>query len=247
MSNEAEGESASCGNDLPYVTIKYAQTLDGRIATITGQSQWISSGDSLAYAHQLRAGHDALMVGIGTVLQDNPRLTVRLVDGRNPLRVVVDSRLRTPRTANILSDGNQDNTLLVVTSSAPNRRIEMVRNLGAQVLVAKSDHEGRVDLAHTLRRLRLMGIRSIMVEGGARMITSLLHSHLVNRVVICIAPKLIGAGIEAVGDLGIDSLPQAITFSSYSFVRSGEDMLFDGQIGSTATSVTLAQSSVQSR
>lgn len=222
--------SAVDNRGLPYLTVKYAQTLDGRIATSTGQSRWISSEASLSYAHHLRSINDALMVGVGTVLKDNPRLTVRLVEGRNPLRVVVDSKLRTPLKALVLSDGNPRGTLFGVTKSAPAERVGEVQSLGARVFACREEPDGRVDLGDLLRRLRAEGIRSVMVEGGGQIITSLLNQGLVNRIVICIAPKLMGTGIEAVGDLGVASLPDAIGFSSFSFDRCGEDILFEGEI-----------------
>jgi riboflavin-specific deaminase-like protein len=115
---------------LPTLTIHYAQTLDGRIATRTGDSQWISSPDSLAFAHQLRASHKAIMVGVGTILADDPRLTVRLSPGESPRRVVLDSALRIPLDAKVLTDG-QSQTLVATTSRAPAERIEAVRNVGA--------------------------------------------------------------------------------------------------------------------
>jgi riboflavin-specific deaminase-like protein len=214
---------------LPTVTIHYAQTLDGRIATRTGDSQWISSPDSLAFAHQLRASHKSIMVGIGTVLADDPHLTVRLCPGDSPRRVVVDSSLRIPLDANVLTD-SQSQTLIATTNRAPADRIEAVRRAGAEVIVANPDSDGCVDLHDLLPRLAALGIDSILIEGGRRLITSALHAHLVDRLVVCIAPKVIGTGIEAVGDLNIHDLSQALTFEESTFSTLGEDIIFDGRL-----------------
>src|ERR1044071_9172672 len=111
MTHRDERQARGAPLELPLVTVKYAQTLDGRIATATGDSQWISGPDSLKLAHQLRAEHDSILVGIGTVLADDPQLNVRLVDGRDPLRVIVDSHLRTPRTARALAGDAARHTL----------------------------------------------------------------------------------------------------------------------------------------
>src|SRR6185369_8891713 len=170
--------------DRPYVVLKYAQTLDGRIATGVGDSKWISGEEERALSHALRAACDAIMVGVGTVLRDDCRLNVRLVAGASPLRVVLDSTLRTPSEALLLDglgDGVGDGvapTLLLTTERASEADRERVRALGA-------------------------GVRSLLVEGGAQVITSLLGAGLVDRIVVGTAPRIIGAGTEAVGDLGV--------------------------------------------
>lgn len=214
----------------PLVTVSYAQTLDGRIATSTGDSRWISGPESLRFAHELRAGHDAIMVGVGTVLKDDPQLTVRLVPGRNPLRVVVDSSLRTPLTAAVLAGGAGPGTVLVVTDSALPDRCESARGLGAEVLCLPSDVEGRVDLNALLAGLKKRGIESVMVEGGSELITSLLRLHMVDRLAVCVAPRILGAGIEAVGDLGIRELAKSLTLENVVVTTFGNDVVIDGRV-----------------
>jgi diaminohydroxyphosphoribosylaminopyrimidine deaminase / 5-amino-6-(5-phosphoribosylamino)uracil reductase len=214
--------------DLPWVTIKYAQTLDGRIATRTGESQWISSADSLVYAHELRASHDAILVGVGTVLQDNPRLTVRLVEGRNPLRIVVDSSLRTPLDTALLDTPTE--ALFAATAAADSARRAALEALGVQVLVLPAQADGRVDLPALLGALAARGVRSVLVEGGAEMITALLRERLAHRLVVCVAPKVLGRGVEGVGDLGISRLGEALTFRDARFSLCGADVLFEGDL-----------------
>jgi 5-amino-6-(5-phosphoribosylamino)uracil reductase/diaminohydroxyphosphoribosylaminopyrimidine deaminase/5-amino-6-(5-phosphoribosylamino)uracil reductase len=216
----------------PYVTVHYAQTLDGRIATRTGHSQWISCPDTLRFAHQLRAQHAAVMVGAGTVCADDPRLTVRLVDGPSPLRVVVDSTLRIPPDATVLRDGRP--TVVATTARASAERIDAVGQQGVDVLIVGEDSAGRVELDELLRRLRARGIDSVLIEGGARLITSSLRERLVDRLTICIAPKVIGSGIEAVGDLTIQHMDEALTFATSTFAIVGRDVIFDGQLARRA-------------
>jgi 5-amino-6-(5-phosphoribosylamino)uracil reductase/diaminohydroxyphosphoribosylaminopyrimidine deaminase/5-amino-6-(5-phosphoribosylamino)uracil reductase len=214
----------------PFVTVSYAQTLDGRLATSTGSSQWISGPDSLRFAHSLRAKHDAVMVGVGTVCRDDPRLTVRHVEGPDPLRVVVDSTLRTPPEAAVLSNGAARGTVLVVTRRAAADRCERARSLGATVLEAPADEVGRVDLAAALEALHERGVRSVMVEGGATLITALLCGRLVDRLAVCVAPKILGSGIEAVGDLGICDLEDAVRLADVSVMPCGVDLILDGRV-----------------
>jgi riboflavin-specific deaminase-like protein len=214
----------------PFVTLSYAQTLDGRLATSNGNSQWISARESLLFSHELRAEHDAIMVGVGTVCMDDPRLTVRLAAGRDPLRVVVDSTLRTPLTAAVLSEEAAPGTVLAVTDSAPAAKRDKVRDLGATVLCLPTDAGGRVDLDALLTVLRQLGVGSVLVEGGAQMITTLLRARLIDRLVVCVAPKILGAGIEAVGDLGVGELARTLTVADASVTSYGPDLVLDGRV-----------------
>jgi diaminohydroxyphosphoribosylaminopyrimidine deaminase/5-amino-6-(5-phosphoribosylamino)uracil reductase len=216
--------------DLPDVTVSYAQTLDGRLATTSGSSQWISSPESLRFAHALRARHDAIMVGAGTACKDDPRLTVRLLGGKDPLRVVVDSTLRTPITAAVLANGAAAGTVLAVTEHAPADRCAEARSLGATVLRLPANAEGRVVLPSLLSELRALGVGSVLVEGGAALITALLCDRLVDRLAVCIAPKILGSGIEAVGDLGICNLSDTLRLIDTSVTPYGVDIVLDSRV-----------------
>jgi len=214
----------------PTVTVSYAQTLDGRLATASGSSRWISAPESLRFAHQLRAEHDAVAVGAGTACKDDPRLTVRLVPGDDPLRVVVDSTLRTPLSAALLANGAAEGTVLAVTERASEERCEEALSLGATVLKVPADAAGRVNLRALLSELYSLGVRSVMVEGGAALITSFLHGRLVDRLAVCIAPKILGRGIEAVGDLGICELADSLTLTDTSVTPYGVDLVLDSRV-----------------
>jgi diaminohydroxyphosphoribosylaminopyrimidine deaminase/5-amino-6-(5-phosphoribosylamino)uracil reductase len=229
--NEVYFKYAETG--LPFVTVKFAESLDGRIATATGDSRWISGKSALKFAHQLRRNHDAVVVGIGTILADDPRLTVRLVEGRDPLRVVVDSSLRVPMSARVLADGFAHRTIIATTQRADPARIRQVEQTGAEVLVlasAKRNGVEGVDLDELLKELGRRQIASVLVEGGAGIITSLLRRSAIDRLVVIIAPKIIGKGIEAIEDLGITRLSEAIAFSSIKIRVLGQDVVFDGRI-----------------
>jgi 3,4-dihydroxy 2-butanone 4-phosphate synthase/GTP cyclohydrolase II len=213
----------------PPVTVHYAQTLDGRLATRTGDSQWISSEPSTTFAHELRASHAAVMVGVGTVLADDPRLTTRLVEGPSPIRVVVDSTLRLPSAAKVATDGAAA-TVLATTERAPAERRRTFTEAGVEVLVLPQTADGRVDLGGLLEELGRRGIDSVLVEGGAGLITAMLREHRVRRLVVSIAPMIVGAGIEAVGDLDIVRLREALAFRRATFSQVGPDVIFDGEM-----------------
>src|SRR2546430_4469844 len=208
----------------PFVTVHYAQTIDGRIASRTGDSRWVSGEGSLRLAHELRAAHDAVLVGIGTVLADDPKLTVRLAPGRSPVRVVVDSRLRIPLDANVLADDVR--TIVATTPLASEERAAAIRARGAEVLRVKADADGHVDLRDLLARLRAEGIRSLLIEVGRGMITTVLREHLVDRLTVCIAPKVIGEGIAAVGALKIDRPGDAMNLERARLLAPGGDGVF---------------------
>jgi riboflavin-specific deaminase-like protein len=234
-SNEKYEKYSATG--LPFVTVAFAQSLDGRIATGTGDSKWISSSAARRFAHQLRREHDAILVGIGTVLTDDPQLTVRLVNGCDPLRIVVDTRLRLPLNSRVLANGAARNTLVVTRKDADVARLRGIMKLGAEVLqLAGAAGYSKVDLAQLLEELGRRGIASVLAEGGKRIITSLLAARSVDRLTIVIAPKLIGQGTEAIGDLGITRLNDAITFSSAHIRRLGTDIIFDGRLSQRTVS-----------
>jgi 5-amino-6-(5-phosphoribosylamino)uracil reductase/diaminohydroxyphosphoribosylaminopyrimidine deaminase/5-amino-6-(5-phosphoribosylamino)uracil reductase len=214
----------------PTITVSYAQTLDGRLATAGGSSRWISSPESLRFAHTLRAEHDAVVVGAGTACKDDPRLTVRLVPGDDPLRVVVDSSFRTPLSAAVLANGAAKGTVLAVTERASDERCAEALSLGATVLKLPADAAGRVDLHALGSELHALGVRSVMVEGGAALITSFLGERLVDRLAVCIAPKILGRGIEAVGDLGICDLTDSLVLADTSVTPCGVDFILDSRV-----------------
>jgi diaminohydroxyphosphoribosylaminopyrimidine deaminase/5-amino-6-(5-phosphoribosylamino)uracil reductase len=213
----------------PRVLIHYAQTLDGRIATKSGSSQWISGKSALQFAHELRATHDAVMVGVGTAVRDNPRLTVRFAEGPDPIKVVVDSRLRTPDSANLLQETPR-RTIFLTTAAASEADQARIQGSGARVIVVEADRFGRVDLRAGLAALARLNIRSLMVEGGARIVTSLLREHLADRLVICMAPIVLGRGVDAVGDLGIAQLGKALGLRDVHIRRLGEDLVVSGDL-----------------
>ncbi|MFA5284500.1 MAG: bifunctional diaminohydroxyphosphoribosylaminopyrimidine deaminase/5-amino-6-(5-phosphoribosylamino)uracil reductase RibD [Smithellaceae bacterium] len=215
---------------LPFVTVKYAQTLDGRIATATGHSQWISSPASLKFAHQLRACHDAILVGIGTVRKDNPTLTVRMVRGRNPVRIILDSGLAMPRDANVMQNLSQTPTWIVTTKNSSAPRFRELKAAGAELITVDADEQNHADLKKLLPVLAARHISSILIEGGAQIITSALKDNLVNRLVTVIAPKIIGKGIEAIGNLDIRSLNEAKILSMRKILKKGADVIIDSRL-----------------
>lgn len=214
----------------PIVTLAYAQTLDGRIAARDGSSRWISGPESLARTHQLRARHDAIMVGIGTVLHDDPRLTVRLATGRDPVRVVIDRTLRTPPTAAVLRDGAGVGTWIVCAENASLAQRDTLRATGATLIAVPEDANQHLDLLATLQMLSQRGITSVMLEGGSRLITSMLTAQLIDRVAITIAPKLLGAGVAVFGDIGINSMDQALPLHNPVYTPCGADIWIEAEV-----------------
>jgi diaminohydroxyphosphoribosylaminopyrimidine deaminase/5-amino-6-(5-phosphoribosylamino)uracil reductase len=213
---------------MPYITVKYAQTLDGRIATKSGDSQWISSEASRRYVHRLRSINQGIMVGAGTVVADNPQLTVRHVRGKNPFRIIVDSKLRIPIKSSVLTDANACLTIIATTSAAPAAKIAAVKKRGVEVWVVRKERDGRVGLRDLLKQLGKREIMSVLIEGGSEIITSLLKSGLVDKMIIPIAPMIVGKGLEAIGDLNINKINKAIRFTSFKTMKKGDDIIFEG-------------------
>jgi GTP cyclohydrolase II len=208
--------------DRPYVVLKYAQTLDGRIATGGGDSKWISGPEERRVSHAMRAACDAVLVGAGTVLADDPQLTARMVAGASPIRVILDSSLRVPPQAQVF-EPTAATVVLTSDRSDPERR-EALRRQGVKVEVVRAAPDG-IDLAAGLARLLALGIRSVLVEGGARVITSTLRERLADRMVIAVAPLLLGSGTEAVGDLGTSLVADGLRLLNRTVHQVGPDLL----------------------
>lgn len=216
--------SGSSFRSRPLITVKWAQTLDGRLATSTRHSRWISGPETRALAHRLRAEHDAILVGVGTVEADNPELTTRLVPGPNPLPIILDGTLRIPPNAALVRPG----TLIATLLTAPAERERMLVARGVEIVrVPAACH--RVDLVSLMSMLPGRGIRSVLVEGGASVITSFLRLRLADEILIVLAPRVSGAGVDAVGDLGVKVLDRSIGFEQASFVPMGDDVVFRGR------------------
>jgi 3,4-dihydroxy 2-butanone 4-phosphate synthase/GTP cyclohydrolase II len=208
--------------DRPTVVLKYAQTLDGRIATRTGDAKWISGEAERQVAHAMRAGCDAVLVGARTLLQDDPQLTVRMVPGASPLRVVLDSALRTPLTAKVLS-ADAATVILCRPDADPDRRRALTAT-GATVRDVAPGPDG-LQVDDVLRLLHSLGVASLLVEGGGRVITSMFRAAAADRVVVSLSPTIIGAGVEAVGPIGVDRVADGIRLVNRSVFLAGDDVL----------------------
>jgi len=216
-------------NKRPFVILKMAQTLDGRIATVTGDSKWISGPQSLKLAHRLRAEVDAVVVGMGTIRKDNPTLTVRLVKGKNPYRVVLSRSLNFPRQCRLLDNNGDCKTIIATNPEATERFSRTKRSRPGLIYWSlQTGSDGLLDLHDFITKAREFGFHSLLVEGGGTLATSFLKAGLVDKYIIVMAPLVLGSGVSAVGDIRARELADAISFDSFSFQRSGADNIFTG-------------------
>lgn len=211
-------------NGRPHITLTYAQSLDGSIAVQRGEQTAISGLPSLKMTHQLRAQHDAILVGIGTVLADDPSLTVRLVAGPQPQPIIVDSRLKTPVDARLLAHPKPP--IILTTHAAHPVRMRNLESAGAVVVRGAATPAGQVQLTAAMATLVQLGLHSVMVEGGARILTAFLTAQLVDSMVITIAPTLLG-GLNAITHLNGHGAPR---LQNPRMVQLGEDIVVSGQV-----------------
>jgi len=214
-------------NKRPFVIVKVAMSLDGRIATSTGSSKYITSREARTYVHGLRSEVDAVMVGLNTVLRDNPELTPRLVKGKDPMKIVVDSKLKIPKSCNLMKEPAK--LIIAATNKAPKSSIKRLQHKGATVIIAKSKN-GMVDLEDLMKQLGKHEITSVMIEGGSQLNSSAIKAGVVDKVLIFTAPKLIGNGIGAIGSLGIKKISDAIDLKNPVCRRIGRDMMVEGYL-----------------
>ena len=216
---------------LPWVTLKAMLSLDGRMASESGESRGLGGEAEQRLAHRLRAESDAVLVGVGTVLADDPLLTVRLARGKTPLRVVLDSTLRTPSGARLLAAA-EESPVLFATTSRGKSRVRELEARGASVWVFEPAADGRVPLVPLLRRLAGDGRYALLVEGGAAVHTSFLREGLADRIAVGVAPKILGGArvSSLAGDLGRSRLSEAIALESLEVRRVGRDLWIEGRI-----------------
>jgi diaminohydroxyphosphoribosylaminopyrimidine deaminase/5-amino-6-(5-phosphoribosylamino)uracil reductase len=210
----------------PYVMLKVAQSLDGCIATAGGQSQWITGEDSRRHTHQLRSEYDAVIVGRLTAELDKPRLDVRLVEGRNPKRIILDTQLILEIKSNDLPHDLLINTIIVCNEDmALSDKSKKLQELGVNILSNPLDKDNKIDLSVMLFDLyKKYNIGSIMVEGGAKIFSSFATAGLVDEMKLFIAPMLLGSGKHSFGDFRVDQIANAMKFKFRSIEWSGEDI-----------------------
>lgn len=216
---------------MPYVTLKIAESLDGKIATKTGDSRWITDTDSRVYVHKLRSRADAVMVGVNTVIKDDPLLLPGAAGLKLPCRIVVDSSLKTPPGARIFSRVKESPVILAASRKASAGRIAKFRKIGAHVIVVRLK-EDRIDLKELLRRLGDMGITDILAEGGSELGASLIEERLVDRLLFFIAPKIIGgrAAVPSIGGRGAAGMKSAVSLRDIRLKRFSKDILIDARV-----------------
>ena len=217
-------------NKEPFLILKVAATLDGKIATRKGESQWISGEASRRFVHRLRDQVDGVIVGIGTVLKDDPMLTARVKGGKDSYRIILDSRLRIPENAKVI-EISPSKTIVATTELAPGEKVERLEKKGVRVLILDSK-KGRVDLKPCLFKLGEMGMMSLLVEGGSQLNGSFLDEGLIDKIFFFLSPKLIGDP-QAPGMFdghGVTSLKEAIPLNELKVRRIGEDLLLEGYL-----------------
>lgn len=257
LQNLAEARARASGLGRAFVTVAYAQSLDGSITIARGQRYALSGPESMQFAHALRAIHDGILVGVGTVLADDPELTVRLVEGPDPQRIVVDSRLRTPAHAKLLTRPGRRPVWIATASTAPRlagandvtladggdaadgadvaddvrrSRTTHLENRGARILDCPARPDGWVDLGVLLRQLAGEGIAHVMVEGGSRIITSLIEAQQVDYLIVTVVPQLLG-GLPAFAPLGrLAGLGATARVERWVTARLGDDVVLGGAL-----------------
>lgn len=214
-------------SNRPLVTLSYAQSLDGSLTVKPGRPLALSGEHSLKLTHRLRAYHDGILIGIGTVLSDNPRLDVRLVEGNDPQPIIMDSRLRTPLACNLLQS-KRPAWIATLKRADPARAIAL-QDAGARILRIPADKSKRIAPHALLKRLREWDIKTLMVEGGAQVISSFLSAGMVDMLVLTLAPQIV-AGLRAVDHLALPAERETIHLQDPGWCQLGDDMIVWGEL-----------------
>lgn len=215
----------------PYVVLKIAMTMDGKIATVKGESQWITGEEARLEGHKLRNELKGIMVGVNTIIADNPELTCRIEEGENPVRIVVDSKLRIPLDAKVVNDNLKNKTIIATTEMADKERLKVLKEKSIDIITVKSKNE-KVDLDNLLLSLAEKKIDSILLEGGAELNYSALEEGIVDEVNVFIAPKIVGGrgAKSAIAGEGVKELSQAFKLEEITVKFIGKDIWIKGKV-----------------
>ncbi|MEO0094115.1 MAG: bifunctional diaminohydroxyphosphoribosylaminopyrimidine deaminase/5-amino-6-(5-phosphoribosylamino)uracil reductase RibD [candidate division WOR-3 bacterium] len=211
---------------LPFVVLKLAQSLDGKIALLNGKSKWIDSPRSRNYSQKLRLYADAILVGINTILKDDPRLTCRIVPDKELLKVVLDTNLQIPLNARVLNKGN---TLIFTAVEDSRKRNQLIRK-GAKIITIKADQGRFLPWPRILSELYQIGIQTLLIEGGAKIAASALRAKIVDKVYLFLAPIFLGEGLSYTQGIELKSLKDAIKLKEYKLQQIGKDILIEGYL-----------------
>lgn len=221
---------------LPFVVVKCAATLDGRIATKTGDSKWVSGPESRKFVHQLRHALDAIMVGVDTVKNDDPSLTARLEDMKtlDPTRIILDTRLSVPENAKVLRSDSDRDTILFTGTEISQEKKSRIEKPGVRVIQSQLDKNSRIDLNVLMKTLGGMGVTSLLIEGGGRVIASAFRAGIVDKVFFFYAPKILGGddGVPICRGAGPESMQDSIPLTEIAVRRFGDDVMIEGYIKS---------------
>lgn len=220
---------------IPFIHLKIAQTLDGKIATQKFDSKWITDEEARAQVHRLRHRYSSILVGLNTVRTDNPKLTARLGLENQPYRIVVDEKLETPIDSNILNDEFSNRSIIFTTPRHNNGIKEQLLKKGIQLHVVNGNGTGTVNMHEVVKKLGEMGITSILVEGGSKIFTHFIKESLFDKISTFIAPIILGKGIDAVGDLRIERIADALKLEQIKIDRINNQLLVEGYRDLSAT------------
>ena len=212
----------------PFVTLKIAQTIDGRIATVSGDSKWITGQEARVFAHKLRSENQAVLIGMGTVKADNPSLTTRHLKGNNPYRIVVSESMEFPKSCKLIANNKDHKTIIATTKRSLAKYSKIKKTNGLTFWEIKKSGKNRLNLADILQKAYAFGIHSILVEGGSQMATSFLKAKLVDKLVVITAPLFLGSGLNSIGNLEISTIKNAIKLKNYFRFQCGTDQVFVG-------------------
>ncbi len=218
-------------NKKPFVVMKVAMSLDGKISTTTGQSKWISCDESSRYVHKLRSQVMSILVGINTVIKDNPMLDCRLENGKNPIRIIVDTTLKIPIDSKIVSSSKSIRTIVVTTKNANRNVMKLLEDKGVEILTVNLKNN-LVDLKEMINKLGELNIDSILIEGGSSLNFSAINENIVDKIQVYVAPIILGgeSSKTPIGGQGVDDIKEAFKLHRLEYKQVGSDILIEGYL-----------------